>query len=578
MLRAAVLSALLLAPGAVSAQAAQFCVGATGTACDGGTYAFSAAGLEAAAAAATTVGADELRLAAGTIDNAAPITGSDLNVVGAPRTQGETVVRFPAGTSVAISVAGAGSISNLTLDGSGGTAVRFTSPAGAHAVDRLRISGFSVGVAASATSGSLPIRDTLIDLGAQAGATGVEATSLLLLRPGSPPSFTVTSAAVHLQRVTIAGAGPGQSGASATSSFGSASVEASDAVIDLPGAGSHSLFCSPGSGTASAATSNSALRPDASGCGAVPLPAVNLALVQPWFVDRSRGDYRLQSFSPLVDAAVGPLGGSTTDARGRPRRVDGDGNGNATADIGAFEYQRQAPEPPTITVPRTTVPPGEALAFSAESADGDGEVPFITWDFGDGTPAGGNPRHAYAALGTYTATATATDPTGLTSTAQVQITVANPASTGDPLLPPTPAPADPFLTATGPRVRVLSAPAGPVRRRSAGFATVGAAAADVATLETAGAVTLRVSLTRLVPGRRTGGRCTTAAKRGKRCTARVPITAIGQIPVSPGTVHLRFGGKLGGRRLAKGAYEVRVLPIGIDKRKGTPATYPLTLR
>ncbi len=91
-------------------------------------------------------------------------------------------------------------------------------------------------------------------------------------------------------------------------------------------------------------------------------------------------------------------------------------------------------------------------------------------------------------------------------------------------------------------------------------------------------MTLRVSLTRLVPGRRSGGRCKAAASRGRRCTARVPVRAIAQIPVSPGPVLLRFGGKLGGRRLAKGTYEVAVTPVGIDRRKGQPATYRLVLR
>ncbi len=56
------------------------------------------------------------------------------------------------------------------------------------------------------------------------------------------------------------------------------------------------------------------------------------------------------------------------------------------------------------------------------------------------------------------------------------------------------------------------------------------------------------------------------------------MKAIAQIPVSPGTVFLRFGGKLGGKKLAKGTYTVSVTPVGIGKQRGQPATYALTLR
>lgn len=577
MLSAAALPWAVLVASATSAHGAQFCVGATGTACDGGTYAFTATGLSDAVTAAAVAGADEVRVAAGTISGVPTLTlPSRTTLSGAPG--GGTTLAAQPGSTPLIDLPGAGDVADLALT-SNGAGVGIRAGGGlltGHAVQRVRISGFADGI--TAASASISVRETVLALGTVLNARGI------VLSGG-------TSSAV-LERLTIGGRGTTQTGLSVSTTGGAQSEFATlrDSVVYLTGGGAtRSLVCNSSAGGGAGITlQRVGFYPTASytsvdtncSSGVDPTSPIDLFSTSLGFVDESAGDYRLVSYSGLIDRGTTSAPPQTMDLSGGARFVDGDGNGVAAVDLGAYEYQHRPPTTPVISVATTTVAPGTALAFSATSSDPDpGDYVQLSWTFGDGTSSNaGAPLHAFAALGTYVVTATATDPAGLTSTAQVQITVANPPGPGDPAVAPTPAPPDPFLTATGPRVRILTAPSGPVRRTSAGFATVAAPAADVATLETAGAITLRVSLTRLVPGRRSGGRCKASAKRGARCTARVPISAIGQIPVSPGVAYLRFGGKLGGRRLAKGAYEVRVLPVGIDKRKGTPATYPLTLR
>ncbi|MGW7354139.1 PQQ-dependent sugar dehydrogenase [Streptomyces sp. NPDC054784] len=70
------------------------------------------------------------------------------------------------------------------------------------------------------------------------------------------------------------------------------------------------------------------------------------------------------------------------------------------------------------------------VAFSAEGTDADGDALSYAWDFGDGaTGEGTEPTHTYQENGTYTATVTATDATGLTGSASVYVTVGNTAPT-----------------------------------------------------------------------------------------------------------------------------------------------------
>jgi hypothetical protein len=162
----------------------------------------------------------------------------------------------------------------------------------------------------------------------------------------------------------------------------------------------------------------------------------------------------------------------------------------------------------------------------------------------------------------------ATDPAGNTdaSPAQAAFTVDLPAPDppSDPVLPapaPAPAPAPPASAIGG-----VLAPAGaapdtrrpvitvarvvPKRFRTRTRVRVRA----IARADEPGVI--RVQIQRLVPGRRSAGRCRPAATTGRRCTLIVRVRALGA-RTSTGAASLRIAGP-GVRRLAPGRYRARV--------------------
>jgi PKD repeat protein len=68
--------------------------------------------------------------------------------------------------------------------------------------------------------------------------------------------------------------------------------------------------------------------------------------------------------------------------------------------------------------------PEESITFSATGSDVDGDALTYAWDFGDGNVSSEqNPVHAFADVGTHTATVTVTDPAGATGSATVIVTI-----------------------------------------------------------------------------------------------------------------------------------------------------------
>jgi PKD repeat protein len=177
--------------------------------------------------------------------------------------------------------------------------------------------------------------------------------------------------------------------------------------------------------------------PSLTSIGPIPGSNVNLNGVDPR-VNNVLGDFRPAFNSVLVDRGVpgGLLAGEpTVDLFGSPRLVDGNGDGTARRDIGAFEYQRSAPIISAASATPTTAVTGEAIAFTATATDADfGETPALTWTFDDGGSASGDSvQHAWATPGAHTATVTATDPAGASSSATVAVTInAAPATPGQP--------------------------------------------------------------------------------------------------------------------------------------------------
>jgi PKD domain len=160
---------------------------------------------------------------------------------------------------------------------------------------------------------------------------------------------------------------------------------------------------------------------------------VDLAGVDPGFVDGPGGDLRLRWNSPLVDA--GDPAASTSglyDRDGNERYRDG-GHGIPRVDIGAIEYQHATPTITAAATP-TSVVAGQPVSFSATGGDSDpGEQVTVAWSFDDGGSADGlTAEHAFATGGTHTATATATDASGQHSSAAVTVAVADPPAPGNP--------------------------------------------------------------------------------------------------------------------------------------------------
>ena len=156
---------------------------------------------------------------------------------------------------------------------------------------------------------------------------------------------------------------------------------------------------------------------------------LNMSGFDPRLID-VRGAMRPAFDSPLVDHGV-PGGLLSTespfDLALLGRLVDGNGDGTARRDMGAFEYQRAAPEV-TASAASATAGQRQAITFSATATDSDpGETTGpITWLFDDGaTATGQSAQHAFAAAGVHRATASATDPAGVTGTGAATVIVAD---------------------------------------------------------------------------------------------------------------------------------------------------------
>ena len=103
------------------------------------------------------------------------------------------------------------------------------------------------------------------------------------------------------------------------------------------------------------------------------------------------------------------------DVDGNPRVRDGNGNGGSVVDIGAQEYQRLAPRA-AFTASGALL--GEPTLFSAAgSSDPDGEgIASYAWSFAGGASATGpTAAHLFGAPGSYAATLTVRDPSGLSA-------------------------------------------------------------------------------------------------------------------------------------------------------------------
>ncbi|WP_326799332.1 PQQ-dependent sugar dehydrogenase [Streptomyces sp. NBC_01808] len=116
----------------------------------------------------------------------------------------------------------------------------------------------------------------------------------------------------------------------------------------------------------------------------------------------------------VLDYGTGYFGGDENSALYRIENMTG--GASPVAEASADKTSGQAPLAVQFSSAGTTDPDSTELTYS--------------WDFGDGaTSDQADPAHTYAENGTYNVTLTATDPDGLTGSANVQITVGNTAPT-----------------------------------------------------------------------------------------------------------------------------------------------------
>ncbi|TDU84149.1 PKD repeat protein [Kribbella voronezhensis] len=182
------------------------------------------------------------------------------------------------------------------------------------------------------------------------------------------------------------------------------------------------------------------------------LPAMQTATGQeaagvqadPLFFDIPSSDFQLRSGSLAIDRGnSGVSGAQARDILGNDRVRDPSANNSQASgprlydDLGAYEYQPDVappPAPPTAVLsvtPTTGTTPLLVTANAGGSTDPRGEALSYKFDFGDGTvvgpQSGATADHTFQTAGSFVVKVTATDTSGLSSTATATVTASQPA-------------------------------------------------------------------------------------------------------------------------------------------------------
>lgn len=403
-------------------------------------------------------------------------------------------------------------------------------------LSRTILKGFNRGL--FVPNGLLSAKDTLIDLGDQDGALGLEMDA--------EGTFDLTANA-SLDGVTIVGTGANQRGVTTTENATGTGVVVttlSNTLSWLTGTDSADLHCKT-QGTVPLMlgiySSMVQVFTADSNCG---MTTHSLATGTPTFVDAAAGDYRPAPGSPVIDAgnpASADVG--RFDLWGATRYVNGaDFNFAGDIDIGAGEYQNYSPNKPEASATPTTVVAGAPVTFSATGDDPNEQQVTFTWDFGDGTDgAGASTAHSYAVPGVYKAKAIASDGSLTRASAAIEITVL-------------PAPLLPSILLGKPTAKFKYA-----KKKAKPFALGTASSKPRIPLTTnfAGEVTL--TLARIKGGWTSGKKCVlTKPKKGKSKRCNLPLRGSQKLTVPAGLSFLTFGGKWGRSALPTGSYLLTV--------------------
>jgi CSLREA domain-containing protein len=249
----------------------------------------------------------------------------------------------------------------------------------------------------------------------------------------------------------------------------------------------------------------------------------------------------------LVGSAALDAGGSCdvpTDQRGIARPQ------GAACDSGAYEARAAVA---AANADRSTAGVGQAVQFDGSASSGEGSLSFA-WNFGDGGSASGaTAAHAFSTSGRHVVTLTVTDTRGATASATVAVDV--------------PDATKPALSALAIKPSAFRAAAsGPSATAKRHKPTVGAQV----TFQLSETATVRFTVERARPGRRSGKKCTTPKARNRHaghCTRYVKLRGSFTRSGTPGSNHFRFAGRIGGKRLPPGGY--RLVAVAKDPAGNT---------
>lgn len=277
------------------------------------------------------------------------------------------------------------------------------------------------------------------------------------------------------------------------------------------------------------------------------------------------------------------LGGLMFDANSRP--VGGlDPQGNATllwsgspgSGSGSI-LDAVAPELRNLTVPSTGIV-GRPVQVSVEPFDLTAVT--TTWSFDGVTATGAAASHTFSTPGLHTITVTGEDAAGNTAEASSQITILPLDVKGPPHRPDPPTPNDPKPGPT----RAVQAPALSGLRQTSTRWTLRKRRGSRVPVGTSfrfhldRSAQVRLSFEQLVTGRRSGKRCVKATKknRAKRACTRTEKRGTLTVKGKAGANGVEFRGKVGGRTLKPGRYQVRVTATA-DGKTSKAATKTFTI-